>query len=180
MAKFIEGDNRFQITIFPERMDDFVSEDNPVRVVDVFIDGLDLSGLGFKSEPKLTGRPGPASPCMLTLPATPRREKSWNVRAALRSVAIPADLQFQKSDFHWLAMGRLSIRTGRPPDTPYDDGTTGTPSPMSCPGGPTSPLDTSLFCNGRQNKVNADPRPEVGDSCRCPCVSMNDNILDNA
>jgi transposase len=58
MSKFIEGDNRKQTTLFPERLDDFVPEDSPVRVVDVFIDGLDVSGLGFKSEPSETGRPG--------------------------------------------------------------------------------------------------------------------------
>ncbi len=58
MSKFIEGDNRHQTTLFPERVDDFVSEDSPVRVVDVFIDRLDISGLGFKAEPAETGRPG--------------------------------------------------------------------------------------------------------------------------
>ena len=58
MTKFIEGDNRYQITLFPERIDDFVPEDSPVRVVDVFIDRLDVSGLGFKAEPSDTGRPG--------------------------------------------------------------------------------------------------------------------------
>ena len=58
MSKFIEGENRFQTTLFPERVDDFVAEDSPVRVVDAFIDGLDISGLGFKAEPADTGRPG--------------------------------------------------------------------------------------------------------------------------
>ena len=58
MTKFIEGDNRYQTTVFPERIDDFVPEDSPIRVVDVFIDRLDISGLGFKAEPSETGRPG--------------------------------------------------------------------------------------------------------------------------
>ena len=58
MTKFIEGDNRHQTTLFPEHVDDFVPEDSPVRVVDVFIDRLDVSGLGFKTEPAETGRPG--------------------------------------------------------------------------------------------------------------------------
>ena len=58
MSKFIEGDDRSQATLFPERLDDYVAEDNPVRVIDVFIDDLDISGLGFKSEPAATGRPG--------------------------------------------------------------------------------------------------------------------------
>jgi len=43
--------------LFPERLDDFVAEDNPVRVIDVFVDELDVSGLGFK-EPSEMGRPG--------------------------------------------------------------------------------------------------------------------------
>jgi transposase len=58
MSKFIEGNNRYQTTLFPERVDDFVPEDSSVRVVDVFIDRLDISGLGFKAEPAETGRPG--------------------------------------------------------------------------------------------------------------------------
>ena len=54
MSKFIEGGNRHQITLFPESVDDFVPEDSPVRVVDMFIDRLDISGLGFKAEPAET------------------------------------------------------------------------------------------------------------------------------
>jgi transposase len=58
MKRFIEGANREQATLFPERLDDFIAEDNPVRVVDVFVDQLDLSDLGFKVTPEVTGRPG--------------------------------------------------------------------------------------------------------------------------
>ena len=58
MSRFIEGENRYQSTLFPERVDDYVGEDNPVRVIDVFVDRLDISGLGFKSEAADTGRPG--------------------------------------------------------------------------------------------------------------------------
>ena len=43
--------------MFPERLDDYVTEDSPVRVVDVFIDDLDISGLGFKTQANDTGRP---------------------------------------------------------------------------------------------------------------------------
>ena len=50
MSGFIEGEDRIQGTLFPERLDDYVAEDNPVRVIDVFIDYLDVSGLGFKAE----------------------------------------------------------------------------------------------------------------------------------
>ena len=58
MKRFVEGMNRFQATFLPESLDDFVGDDNSVRVVDVFVDGLDLRGLGFdRVDPKSTGRP---------------------------------------------------------------------------------------------------------------------------
>lgn len=59
MSHHIRGKGRSQITLFPEVLDDFVSEENPVRVIDVFVDELDLAKLGFQSViPKNTGRPG--------------------------------------------------------------------------------------------------------------------------
>ncbi len=58
MKRFVEGENRTQSTLFPESLDSYVAEDNPVRVVDAFIDGLNLGALGFQGvEPKSTGRP---------------------------------------------------------------------------------------------------------------------------
>jgi transposase len=47
MKRFVEGVDRGQITLLPECLDDWVNEDNPVRVVDVFVDELDLAALGF-------------------------------------------------------------------------------------------------------------------------------------
>lgn len=67
MSKFIKGQDRSQGTLFPERLDDYVEADNPVRVIDVFIDDLDISGLGFKAEPAGTGRPGYHPRTMLKL-----------------------------------------------------------------------------------------------------------------
>jgi len=58
MSGFIEGENRQQSTLFPERVDDYVGGNSPVRVIDYFIDKLDISGLGFKAEAADTGRPG--------------------------------------------------------------------------------------------------------------------------
>ena len=55
MTDFIDGENRNQATLFPERLDDYITEDNAVRVIDVFIDGIDLSGMGFKTVPEVTG-----------------------------------------------------------------------------------------------------------------------------
>ncbi len=57
MSGFIQGDDRHQATLFPERLDDYLAEDNSVRVIDVFVDDLDLSGLGFKTHSEKTGRP---------------------------------------------------------------------------------------------------------------------------
>ena len=58
MKRFIEGVDRSQSTLFPERLEDWIGEANPVRVIDVFVDGLDLRGLGFdRVEPRETGRP---------------------------------------------------------------------------------------------------------------------------
>ena len=54
----IQGENREQATLFPERLDDLISEDNAVRVIDAFVDSLDLKALGFaRIEVKAKGRP---------------------------------------------------------------------------------------------------------------------------
>jgi len=58
MTRFVEGEDRDQSTLFPERLDEDVDEDNPVRVIDVFVDELDLGQQGFGGvEPCSTGRP---------------------------------------------------------------------------------------------------------------------------
>jgi hypothetical protein len=58
MRHFVEGTDRVQSTLFPECLEDWISEDNPVRVIDVFVDELDLAELGFDGvKPEMTGRP---------------------------------------------------------------------------------------------------------------------------
>jgi transposase len=58
MKRFVEGVDRGQSTLFPECLDDWIDEDNPVRVIDAFVDRLDLAELGFDGvEPAQTGRP---------------------------------------------------------------------------------------------------------------------------
>ena len=58
MPRFVEGQDRSQVTLLPECLDDFIAEDNPVRVVDAFINELDMVGLGFaRATPAGTGRP---------------------------------------------------------------------------------------------------------------------------
>ena len=59
MKRFVEGEDRTQITLLPECLDDYVGEDNPVRVVDVFVDELDLGGSASKAliRRRRAGRP---------------------------------------------------------------------------------------------------------------------------
>lgn len=58
MPRFVEGQDRQQVTLLPECLDDFIAEDNTVRIVDVFIEELDLIALGFDgAKPAATGRP---------------------------------------------------------------------------------------------------------------------------
>ena len=58
MPRFIEGQDRHQVTLLPESLDEFIAADNAVRVVDAFVDELDLSAVGFEgTAPAATGRP---------------------------------------------------------------------------------------------------------------------------
>lgn len=59
MPRFIEESSRSQSTLFPELLDEYISKDNEVRVIDAFVDGLDLRSMSFnRVEPSDTGRPG--------------------------------------------------------------------------------------------------------------------------
>ena len=59
MSGYIEGTDRGQMTLLPDRLEDWIGEDNPVRVVDLFVDEIDLLELGFgRTVPAATGRPG--------------------------------------------------------------------------------------------------------------------------
>ena len=55
---YIQGADRNQIVLLPDTLDDYVSADNEVRAIDVFIDSLDIGAMGFKAEPAKEGRPG--------------------------------------------------------------------------------------------------------------------------
>jgi len=67
MSGFIEGASRAQATLFPDRLDDYLAEENEIRVIDYFIDSLDLTNLGFKTVPAVTGRPAYHPSTMLKL-----------------------------------------------------------------------------------------------------------------
>jgi transposase len=59
MKRFVEGTDRGQSTLFPECLEDWIDENNPIQAIDVFVEELDLVELGFKDvEPAATGRPG--------------------------------------------------------------------------------------------------------------------------
>lgn len=66
MGRFIEGCNRREVQLLPDCIDDYVAEDSQVRVIDVFVDELDLSALGF-GDAAATGRPGYHPATMLKL-----------------------------------------------------------------------------------------------------------------
>jgi transposase len=68
MKRFIEGENRYQSTLFPESLEDYIAEDNAIRIVDAFTNKLDLKELGFAgAEPSETGRPGYQPAVMLKI-----------------------------------------------------------------------------------------------------------------
>ncbi len=56
---YITGHDRGQITLFPESIDKYVSEENPVRVIDAFVDNIDIEAMAFeRAPPAKEGRPG--------------------------------------------------------------------------------------------------------------------------
>ena len=68
MGRFVEGTDRSQSTLFPECLEDWICEDNPIRAVDVFVDQLDLGELSFAGvDPEVTGRPSYHPSVMLKL-----------------------------------------------------------------------------------------------------------------
>ncbi|MEQ1868103.1 MAG: IS1182 family transposase [Micropepsaceae bacterium] len=57
MSRFVESEDRDQGSLLPARIEEFIEEDNPARVIEAFIEGLDLKALGFEVTPAVTGRP---------------------------------------------------------------------------------------------------------------------------
>ena len=100
MTDFIEGENRFQATLFPEQLDDYIADDNSVRVIDVFIDGIDLSGMGFKTVPEILGRPAYHPATMLKLYVYGYLNRALSTRRLEREAGRNVELM-------WL-LGRLA------------------------------------------------------------------------
>ena len=67
MSSFITGDDRQQTWILPQSVEEYVSENNPVRFIEAFVDGLDFAKAGIATRPAATGRPGYAPADLLKL-----------------------------------------------------------------------------------------------------------------
>jgi hypothetical protein len=68
VKRFVTGQARGQATLLPERLEDFLAEDNPVWVIDAFVEQLDLRAVGFAAvDPKATGRPADHPAVLLKL-----------------------------------------------------------------------------------------------------------------
>ena len=73
MKRFVEGQDRAQSTLFPECLENWIGEDNPVRAIDVFVEELDLADVGFAGvDPKATGRPSYHPSVVLKVPHRPK------------------------------------------------------------------------------------------------------------
>ena len=57
--EFIQGENRNQINLLPSSIDEYIDEDNPTRVIDVYVESLDLQALGFEKGNRSTTTPSP-------------------------------------------------------------------------------------------------------------------------
>jgi hypothetical protein len=95
MHRFIDGEDRMQQTLLPNSLEDYVSEESPVRVIEVFIDELDLAALGFAGmTPAATGRPAYAGhhgsgASTVSRPASShRRYRDWTHERIRREAAL--------------------------------------------------------------------------------------------
>ena len=138
MRRFVEGIDRGQATQFPECLEDFIDEDNPVRVVDAFVDSLNLSRLGFEGvAPEATGRPSYHPSVLLKLYVygyLNRVQSSRRLeREALRNVEVmwltgrltpdhKTIADFRKDDGKAIKQGLRTICRTVPPDGSVDDG----------------------------------------------------------
>src|ERR1700751_957267 len=126
VKRFVEGQDRAQLVLLPECLDDFVGEDNPVRVVDAFIEELDLAALGFDGVvPEVLGDPASHEgiPVKLFLHLRLRSRLSavahFNVRprwSSRHSRALPCEPPIRRNDVPTTVphSGRESSRRAAP------------------------------------------------------------------
>ena len=87
MSRFVQSEERTQETFLPCRLEDYVTEDNPVRVIDVFVEELDLSELGFAGmQPEATGRPAYHPSTMLKIYIYGYLNRKMCIRDSIKSV----------------------------------------------------------------------------------------------
>jgi hypothetical protein len=124
MRRFVEGTDRGQSTLFPECQGDWIGEDNPVRVIDVFVEEIDLGELGFSGvEPEATGRPSYHPSVLLKLYIYGYLNRVQSSRRLEREAGRNVEVM-------WLT-GRLVPITRRLPTSAR---TTAVPSARSAPG----------------------------------------------
>ena len=137
MKRFVSGADRGQSTLLPECLDDFIDESNPVRVIDAFVDALDLAELGFDGvEPAATGRPSyhPSIHLKLYIYGYLNRVQSGRrlEREAGRNVEVmwllgrlvpdhKDDRRLPQGQRRRLPQGVRTLRGALPPDGPADD-----------------------------------------------------------
>jgi transposase len=92
MKRFVEGTDRGQATLFPEYLEDWIYEDNPVRAIDAFVDKLGLAELGFEGmAPEATGRPSYHPSVLLKLYIYWYLNRVQSSRRLEREVGLGAD-----------------------------------------------------------------------------------------
>ena len=130
MKRFIEGECRDQVTLLPECLDDFIGEDNPVRIVDAFVDELDLRALGFnRAAPASTGRPAYHPAVLLKLyiygylnriqsSRRLEREAQRNVELMWLTGRLAPDFKTIADFRHHNGVGIRKVCSGKPPVKP--------------------------------------------------------------
>ena len=126
MKRFVEGEDRTQGVLLPEFLDDYVTEDNPVRVVDVFIDELDLEALGFVVDRQrncFASNYRAACARLLGQRPSPRRRLAGGLaeralrgclparRSKFRNIEFNGKIAYLQCNFEDLSSGRLLRRT---------------------------------------------------------------------
>ena len=109
---YIAGQDRSQLLLLPEAVDDYVGSDNPVRFIDAFVDGLDLAAASFsRVEPKVTGRPGYAPAKLYIYGYLNRVRSSRRLEAEThRNIEVIWLLRHLKPDFKTIADFRRDNR----------------------------------------------------------------------
>ena len=123
MKRFVEGTDRGQSTLFPECLEDWIDENNPVRAIDAFVETLDLVELGFEGvEPAETGRPAYHPSALLKLYVYGYLNRVQSSRRLEREAGRNDLVVLGQKDFQ-IAADRRDGRHGHAIDLGHFDGT---------------------------------------------------------